>query len=134
MPADLVARCERTCGIYLDKTVFTSHTSFVAVSIETPCNHFETKRTALGSTANLTLLLRLMGNEFSGQFTPNRNVFYTRSFTISTSAYITIKPLSAMTIKRFIHLNMKKLRCFKIKTRTSHHNRCCVDVLDCALN
>lgn len=67
MPADLLAHRAQTCGIYLDETVFTSHTSFVAVSIETPCNHFETKRTALESTANLMLLLRLMGNEFSGQ-------------------------------------------------------------------
>lgn len=67
MPAELLPRSERTCGINLDETIFTSHTSFVAVSIETPCNHFETKRTALGSTANLMLLLRLIGNEFSGQ-------------------------------------------------------------------
>lgn len=67
MSEDLVPRCDRTCGIYLDETVFTSHTAFVAVSIETPCNHFETKRTALESTANLMLLPRLMGNEFSGQ-------------------------------------------------------------------
>lgn len=51
----------------LDDTVFTSHAAFVAVSMETACNHFETKRTALESTANLMLLPRLMGNEFSGQ-------------------------------------------------------------------
>lgn len=81
MPADLLPCCERTCGIYLDETVFTSHTSFVAVSTETLCNHFETKRTALESTANLMLLLRLMGNEFSGQLP--------RTATFSTLAGLT---------------------------------------------
>lgn len=117
-----------TWEIYLDETVFTSHTSFVAVAIETPCIYFETKWTSTGNVIANDVIGEAYGKWIFWSITLNHNGLYTRSqmssfsvlntLTILTSPYLTIKLLTPMAIKGFPLLNLEKLWFFRMENRT----------------